>query len=88
MTTGPDLLFEKKVTKYNYIQVFRNRVVYSEGTFFAKETTVLIRSITAVTLDGPAKFLKITTQDGQVHKPKFAAGTIAVEAQNAILSVL
>jgi hypothetical protein len=88
MTTDPDLLFEKVVTKFNAIRVYRNRVVYSEGTFFAKETTILIRSITAVTLDGPAKFLKITTQDGQVHKPKFAAGSIAQEAQKAILSVL
>jgi hypothetical protein len=88
MTTDPDLLYEKAVTKYNSIRVYRNRVVISEGTFFAHEETILARSITAVTLDGPAKFLKISTQDGRVHAPKFLAGKVAEEVQRAILSAL
>lgn len=88
MTTDPDLLYERVVTKYNLIRVYRNRVLISEGTFFAHEETILMRSITAVTLDGPAKFLKITTQDGKIRAPRFLAGKIAEEAQRAILNAL
>lgn len=84
----PDLLFSKFVTKFNGVEVFRNRVVISEGTFVKTETTVLMRSIASVTLEGPAKFLKITTSDGKTHKATFMAGKVAEGAYQAILSVL
>lgn len=82
------VLYEKSVTKFNFIKVYQNRVVISEGTFFAKETVILFRSIVSVTLDGPARFLSIKTQDGKEYKPKFAAGKIAQDVQDAILSQL
>ena len=84
----PDLLYSKTITKFQSIEVYKNRVVISEGVFAKTETTILIRSIASVTLDGPAKFLKITTTDGKTYGPKFAAGKIAVEAQRAIMSVI
>lgn len=86
--TDPDLLYEKTVTRHNWIKVYKNRVEISEGTFAPTLTTVLFRSITAITLDGPSKYLKIVTASGEVHRPKFAAGKIAEAAQKAILSQL
>lgn len=86
--SDPDLVYEKSVTKFNYIKVYKNRIVLSTGTFSSTETTILMRSVAAVTLDGPAKYLVITTTGGEVHRPRFAAGKIAQAARDAILAQL
>jgi uncharacterized membrane protein YdbT with pleckstrin-like domain len=54
-------LYKKYVSKFQGIEVYKNRVVISTGTFAKTEQTILMRSITGVTLNGPAKFLRITT---------------------------
>lgn len=81
-------IYKKYITKFNGIEVYPNRVVISEGTFAKTETTILIRSITGVALDGPAKFLKISSQDGKTYQAKFLAGKIAQEVQSAIMKIL
>jgi hypothetical protein len=88
MPTDPDLLFEKAITKFNFIKVFKNRVLISEGTFAGTEHTILLRQIASVNLEGPAKILKIVTVGGETFRPKFIAGKTAQEAQAAILSQL
>jgi hypothetical protein len=81
-------LYKKFVTKYNGVEVYPNRVIISTGAFAKTEQTILIKSITGVDLQGPAKFLHITTQGGKVYKETFMAGKIAEEVYKVIMPML
>ncbi len=80
-----DVIFERTITRFNFIKLYRNRVTISQGTFAGTENTIPLRQIASVSLEGPAKILKIVAVGGETYRPKFIAGKDAQEVQRLIL---
>lgn len=89
MTTD-EPVYQRDFKPNGEIKIYKNRVYIKtkKGLFGYKEDTILMRSISAVDLDGVIKRLKIKTTGGQVYEHPHAVGKTAEEIQQVILGLL
>ena len=88
--TSDQPIYQRDFKPNGEIKIYPNRVYIKTktGLFGYKEDTVLIKTITAVDLDGIVKRLKIKTNGGQVYEHPHAVGKTAQEIQAVLLGLL
>lgn len=86
----PDLIYERSFKPNGEIKIYKNRIYLhtKKGLFSDSKETILLKTVTAIDLDGMLKRLKIRTASGKVYEHPHAVGKTAEEIQQVILGLL